>query len=88
MLCCIGPVHCSAVSAPSIALFLSLPAFLTARCPVQAADTDKRTKGDQPALDEREFVTFYHSLLKRPDLEAIFSRSVGCPSVAGRPLDH
>ena len=46
----------------------------TAPCPPQAADTDKRTKGDQPALDEREFVTFYHSLLKRPDLEAIFSR--------------
>ncbi|XP_043205257.1 1-phosphatidylinositol 4,5-bisphosphate phosphodiesterase eta-2-like isoform X24 [Amphibalanus amphitrite] len=46
----------------------------TAKKLFQAADTDKRTKGDQPALDEREFVTFYHSLLKRPDLEAIFQR--------------
>ncbi|XP_037088123.1 1-phosphatidylinositol 4,5-bisphosphate phosphodiesterase eta-2-like isoform X2 [Pollicipes pollicipes] len=46
----------------------------SARQLFDAADTDKRTKGDEAALDDQEFVAFYHSLLQRPELEVIFNR--------------
>jgi len=42
-----------------------------------AANKNKSTKDQKEALDEEEFVAFYYSLLKRPEIEAVFFKFAG-----------
>lgn len=44
---------------------------------LQAANKDKATKkGEKEALDQSEFIAFYYSLLRRPELDDIFIKYI------------
>jgi len=42
----------------------------------QAANKNKAKKGEKEALDESEFISFYYSLLRRPELDEIFIKYI------------
>ena len=43
---------------------------------VQANEVKATRRGEEEALDETEFLKFYYSLLKRPELDKIFQQYV------------
>ena len=43
---------------------------------LQAANKDKAKKGEKEALDQSEFIAFYYSLLRRPELDEIFIKYI------------
>lgn len=52
-------------------------AYRYTRFPFQAANKKKSKGREEEALDQEEFIAFYYSLLKRPELEGVFRKYAG-----------